>query len=36
MTGDLLRRFPFTYQWPSLPDLFEDFPPTYGCRPAST
>ncbi|MEU4302145.1 Hsp20/alpha crystallin family protein [Kitasatospora aureofaciens] len=27
MTGDLLRRFPFTYQWPSLPDLFEDFPP---------
>ncbi|MGW2248730.1 Hsp20/alpha crystallin family protein [Kitasatospora sp. NPDC001660] len=26
MAGDLLRRFPFGYRWPSLPDLFEDFP----------
>ncbi|MFI8454647.1 Hsp20/alpha crystallin family protein [Kitasatospora sp. NPDC085464] len=26
MAGELLRRFPFGYRWPSLPDLFEDFP----------
>ncbi|WBP84514.1 Hsp20/alpha crystallin family protein [Kitasatospora cathayae] len=26
MASDLLRRFPFGYRWPSLPDLFEDFP----------
>ncbi|MFJ9846664.1 Hsp20/alpha crystallin family protein [Kitasatospora sp. NPDC101155] len=26
MASDLLRRFPFAYRWPSLPDLFEEFP----------
>ncbi|MQS17158.1 Hsp20/alpha crystallin family protein [Streptomyces kaniharaensis] len=26
MASDLLRRFPFGYWWPSLPDLLEDFP----------
>ncbi|MFJ9445753.1 Hsp20/alpha crystallin family protein [Kitasatospora sp. NPDC101235] len=26
MASDLRRRFPFGGRWPSLPDLFEDFP----------
>ncbi|MBO1414086.1 Hsp20/alpha crystallin family protein [Streptomyces sp. FH025] len=26
MASELLRRFPFAPRWPSLPDLFEDFP----------